>query len=84
MEQQQYQVQRQVGRVDDLSNRLVDQCRPGLSFEEDGIPLIQRWVQVLEDGGKVNGLVFNAYMVTVNGDGTCREPQQTGEPPVSR
>ncbi len=54
---------------------LVDQGRPGLGFEEDGVPLEQHRVEVLEDGGKVNGLIFNAYMVTVNGDRCCRESQ---------
>jgi len=68
----------------DRSDGLVNQSRSGLGFEEDRVMLEQRWVKMLEDGGKVDSLIFNAYMVTVNGHRPCRKPQQTSQYPVSR
>jgi hypothetical protein len=44
----------------------------------------KRWVEVFENGGKVDSLIFNAYMVTVNGHHPCRKPQKTSQYPVSR
>jgi len=66
------------------SHSLVDKSRPGLGFEEDRIMVEKRWVEVFEDGGKVDSLIFNAYMVTVNRHHPCRKPQKTSQYPVSR
>ena len=71
MKEKKYPVQRKMCHPHDSSDRLVDQSRPCLGFEEGRITLEQRWVEVLEDGGKVDGLIFNAYMVTVDGNGSC-------------
>ena len=64
-----------MGKPNDPSHCLVDQGRTGLGFEEYRVSLKQRWVEMLKDGRKVNGLIFNAYMVTVDGDGAHCEPQ---------
>lgn len=44
----------------------VDQCRARLRFKEDGIVGKECRIEVFEDGGKVDSLIFNTDMVTVD------------------
>src|SRR6185369_1162337 len=84
VEHEQDPLEREVPEPNDARYEFIDQRGLGLCVEKGVVVWEEAWIQILEDCGKIDGLIFDPEMIAVDSDGQCGKQSQSGRHGVAR